>query len=244
MINQKITVITVCYNSSKTIERAIKSVLAQSYNDLEYLVIDGNSQDDTLAILASYKEQFAQKDITFSYISEPDQGIYDAINKGIKMATGSWVSIINSDDWLEENVLTADFAIHLQDNVDLLYGFVRFYRDGIATSQEVIFEPELPWGTMHHQGIIYRKELHNRYGYYSLANRVCSDYLFLASCFVNNAKFKFIDKLIAHFSHGGSHTQLAYHAGIEEAKIKLKFGFITRIEYYKKLIKAFSRKFL
>lgn len=244
MSNQKITIITVCYNSSKTIERTINSVLTQTYDDLEYLIIDGNSQDGTLEILNHYKEQFSQKGISYSYISEPDQGIYDAINKGIKMATGGWVSIINSDDWLEENTLSTEFAIHLQDDVDLLYGFVKFYRNGIATSQEVIFESELPWRTMHHQGIIYRKELHDCYGYYSLVNRVCSDYLFLASCFINKARFKFINKLIAHFSHGGSHTQLAYHAGVEEATIKLKFGFITKVEYYKKLIKAFSRKFL
>lgn len=89
----KISVITICYNSAKTIRRTLESVVTQTYQNLEYIVVDGGSTDETLAIVGEFKDTIAK------VISEPDSGIYDAMNKGVRMATGDWIHILNSDDF-------------------------------------------------------------------------------------------------------------------------------------------------
>ena len=94
----KTTIITVSYNSEATISRTIESVLMQEYRPLEYLVIDGDSKDKTVAIANSYGDRFRERGISFRIVSEPDKGIYDAMNKGIALATGEVIGILNSDD--------------------------------------------------------------------------------------------------------------------------------------------------
>ncbi len=239
-----ISIITICFNSEKTIRKTIESVLNQTYSKIEYILVDGKSTDGTVEIIKEYEPQFKEKGILYRYISEPDNGIYDAMNKGIRLAAGEWLGIMNSDDWYDCDALNEEIASMLTDDTDLLYGYVKEYRNNIATHQGVAFNTALPHGTMCHQGIIYRKQLHIKFGYYLTSYKICSDYLFLASCYKGNAKFKFSNKLIAHFRHGGAHTNLGYYAGVEEAEIQLKFGFISRAEYYKKIIKAFARRFL
>ena len=108
-MNPLISIITVCFNSSKTIRQTIESVLNQTYTNIEYILVDGKSTDNTVAIIEEYAPQFTAKGIVYRWVSEPDAGIYDAMNKGIKLATGEWIGIINSDDWYEldacENML-------------------------------------------------------------------------------------------------------------------------------------------
>ena len=98
----KFSIITVCFNSEKTIERTIRSVLNQTFSDYEYIIVDGASKDDTMKIVKSYEDKF---DGRLHYISEPDKGIYDAMNKGIRLAQGEIIGIVNSDDWLEDDSL-------------------------------------------------------------------------------------------------------------------------------------------
>ena len=92
----KFSIITATYNSGKTLRDTMESVLGQTYRDIEYLIIDGASTDDTLAIVRSYESRFGGR---LRYLSEPDHGIYDAMNKGLRMATGDVVGILNSDDF-------------------------------------------------------------------------------------------------------------------------------------------------
>ena len=100
----KITVITVCHNAAKTLEKTIKSVLNQTYPNIEYIIIDGGSTDDTVDIIKRYADRLAY------WISEPDKGIYDAMNKGIEVATGEWINFMNAGDtFYEEN--TIDFVL-------------------------------------------------------------------------------------------------------------------------------------
>ena len=99
----KFSIITPCFNSENTIERTLKSVLNQTYSMYEYIIVDGGSTDSTLDIIRSYKDFFGDK---LKVISEPDNGIYDAMNKGISWATGDFVGIVNSDDFYEEDCLT------------------------------------------------------------------------------------------------------------------------------------------
>ena len=96
------SIITICFNSSATIERTIKSVLAQTFTDYEYIIVDGGSKDSTLDIVKKYEPLFEGR---MKWKSEPDKGIYDAMNKGIMRSSGEIIGIVNSDDWLETNTL-------------------------------------------------------------------------------------------------------------------------------------------
>ena len=123
----KISVITATYNSGKTVRDTIESVLRQTYKDIEYIIVDGKSKDDTLEIVRSYESQFGER---IRYVSEPDKGIYDAMNKGIAMATGDVVGILNSDDFYTSNNVLEQVAKILSDtNIDAVYGDVHYVND-------------------------------------------------------------------------------------------------------------------
>ena len=120
----KITIITVAYNSAKTIRDTIESVLSQTYNDFEYIIVDGNSKDNTIDIVKGYEDRFNNR---LRWISEPDKGLYDAMNKGISMATGDIIGIINSDDFYHRNDIFEQVVSAFSDKqVDAIYGDVHF----------------------------------------------------------------------------------------------------------------------
>ena len=112
----KISLITVTFNSAATVRDTIESVLRQTYTDIEYLIVDGASKDETVSIIKDYYPKFGGR---LHYISEPDKGIYDAMNKGIKMATGDVIGILNSDDkYANENVLEKIVDFVLKEKLD------------------------------------------------------------------------------------------------------------------------------
>lgn len=125
----KVSIVTVSYNSEATIQRTIESVLNQTWSHLEYLIIDGASSDDTVNIAAKYQKAFEAKGMEYYIVSEKDHGIYDAMNKGIRMATGELVGIINSDDWYEPNALQCAVEYYEQQHYDLFYADLRMIGD-------------------------------------------------------------------------------------------------------------------
>ncbi len=117
MRNPKVSVITVTYNSSNVLERTIKSVVSQEYNNMEYLIIDGLSQDETVEIAERYKPFIS------TIISEPDKGVYDAMNKGMLFASGEWVVFMNAGDvFCNNEVLKTIFSLDIEENTAILYG--------------------------------------------------------------------------------------------------------------------------
>jgi glycosyltransferase involved in cell wall biosynthesis len=123
----KVSIITATYNSGKTLRHTIESVLHQSYQDIEYIIVDGGSKDNTLAILREYEIRFQGR---LRYVSEPDQGLYDAMNKGIIMATGELVGILNSDDFLNDaGVIQMVVDCMSSNDVDAIYGDVHYVND-------------------------------------------------------------------------------------------------------------------
>ena len=126
--NLKVSIITVAFNSAATISDTIKSVLAQSYKNIEYLIIDGCSQDNTLDIIREYEPHFQGR---LRWISEKDRGIYDAMNKGITMASGDIVGILNSDDFFTtDNVVEQMVKAFDDKDIDATYGDIHVIRDG------------------------------------------------------------------------------------------------------------------
>ncbi len=123
-----VSIITVSFNSEKTIERTVKSVISQTYKNLEYIIVDGGSGDKTVDIIKGYSEKYD----FISYTSEPDNGIYDAMNKGIERAGGEIIGIINSDDWYEENAVAIIVKSFLENGrkQGVYYGEMGLFKDG------------------------------------------------------------------------------------------------------------------
>lgn len=112
----KITVVTVCFNAEDLIEETIKSVIGQTHSDLEYIIIDGNSSDKTMEIVRKYADRISK------IISEPDNGIYDAMNKGIELATGEYINFMNAGDIFTDKDVVKDIVSNLEPSTDIIYG--------------------------------------------------------------------------------------------------------------------------
>ena len=123
----KVSIVTVTYNSAQTLVDAMKSVLEQTYHDIEYIIVDGASTDSTIDVIRQYEPQFKNR---LKWISEKDDGIYDAMNKGIQLATGDVVGILNSDDYFTSSDVIARMITAFRDGVDAVYGDVHFIHDG------------------------------------------------------------------------------------------------------------------
>ena len=202
----KISLITACYNSAKTIKTAMESVLSQKGVDIEYIVVDGGSTDETVAIVEEFsrKEHKGRKEgFEFKWMSERDRGMYDAINKGIKMATGDIVGILNADDVLASDDTLAHIADQfshkeqerqergeeIDRRVDCVYADIRFVKEG--ESVEALREASTvrycsaarwrPWmfrfaAMVPHPSFYVRRECFERLGGYSLDYRICADF--------------------------------------------------------------------
>ena len=119
----KVSVITVCFNAEKTIRDTIESVLSQSFTDFEYIIVDGKSKDNTNGIIAGFDDAFSAKGIEYKHVSEPDNGIYDAMNKGAGLASGEWIIFMNADDrFSDPEVLKDIFGDCDYSGYDVVYG--------------------------------------------------------------------------------------------------------------------------
>lgn len=195
------SIITVCFNSETTIERTIKSVLEQSYHDYEYILVDGASSDRTMEIIHKYEPLFQGR---MKVISEPDQGIYDAMNKGIKAASGELIGIVNSDDYYEKDALEKIAGAYQGYDYTIIYGLVRSVTDGKEVMVFLKNHEFLEKDMITHPSCFITKKLYERFGMYSLEYPYSSDYEFMLR--VNKEKeVKFIKiyEIITNFSTGG-----------------------------------------
>lgn len=211
----KISTITVTYNRAHVIRDAIESVLKQQYKNYEYIIVDGASNDNTINILKEYEPKFEGR---LRWISEPDKGLYDAINKGIKMAAGDVVGIINSDDFFHRDDIF-DIIENAFDNsqVDAIYGDERDVSESnvdkvIRVDKGNYFRT---WmyriGLMPaHQTFYARRELFERFGYYKTDYKIAADFeLMLRFAYVNHVKMKYIPEQILTFRTGGVSSQIS-----------------------------------
>jgi len=193
-MNYKISIITVCYNAENEIERTIQSVIDQTFHDYEYIIVDGASKDSTMDIVNKYSDRIHQ------IVSEPDSGIYDAMNKGTKIANGEWMIFMNAGDLFADNrVLENVFAISYPTTIQCLYSDIYMPDSkGNWSVCPMFFEN----GGLNHQSTIYRRELHNEFGLYVVTKKlIISDYLFFVR--LRNDQVKKIDTIIAYYKGGG-----------------------------------------
>lgn len=200
----KISIITVCFNSEKTIKDTIESVLKQSYKNYEYIIVDGKSSDNTLNIVKSYEKKFKGK---LRYISEKDKGLYDAFNKGIKMATGDIVGIINSDDILHDNDVFNKISQCDLSKYDGIYGDLVMYDQTLKIPKSIyIGKPgnyKLGWYPQH-PTLYVKKSVFEKYGFYKLDYKIAADYDFIIRILKNNVKLFYIDSVIVSMREGGA----------------------------------------
>lgn len=184
-----ISIITATYNSEKTIGDTIKSVLRQTYKDIEYIIVDGGSTDETISVVKSYENEFQGR---LKWISEKDRGIYDAMNKGIRMATGDVVGILNSDDFYTDvDILqTVADTFRQEDNIDAVYGDIHFVREDnldkcVRYYSSKMFSPFwLRFGFMPaHPSFYCRREVFAQSGFYRLDYKIGSDYEMMVRLF-------------------------------------------------------------
>ena len=208
----KISIITATYNSGKTLRDTIESVLRQTYTDFEYIVKDGGSKDDTLEIVKEYAPKFGDK---LKVISEPDQGIYDAMNKGIQMATGDVIGILNSDDFYTSadalQVIADTFA---NNDIDATYGDIHFVNDDDLSkcvryySSAIFRRSFMRLGLMPaHPSFYCKKAVYEKYGSFDTSYKVAADFEnLLRIIYVGNIKTKYIPKDFVTMRTGGAST--------------------------------------
>lgn len=185
----KISIITVNYNHKDGLERTVNSVLSQTYSDLEYIVIDGGSTDGSVAILANFADNADLKNV-FQYVSEPDKGTYDAMNKGLALATGDYVLFLNSGDVLASSHVLSD-VFSQEHRADLIVGRQYQLRNGRKCMAHRILSEEvnkqfLISNTLPHQATFIKRELLQRLGGYDLNFKIVADWVFWYDAIVNH----------------------------------------------------------
>jgi len=205
-----VTIITVALNSEKTIARTVESVLNQSYPQIEYILIDGASQDRTIAIAESYRTAFEKKeDWSFTVISEPDKGMYDALNKGAALAHGEIVGQINADDWYRPDGVAAMAQLYRQTGYDVAWGSLRMIGGKTWVKHAKI---GLLWTTSGfcHPAMFSKREILQKYPY--PLESTMDDFDFITAVHRDGRKILTVDKAIANFSfgQGGISTQKAF----------------------------------
>ncbi|KIQ20943.1 glycosyl transferase [Flavobacterium sp. MEB061] len=221
----KVSIITVCYNRKATIKQSINSVLDQDYPNIEYIIIDGNSSDGTQSIIESYSDKIAH------YISEPDKGMYDAINKGLKLATGDIIGLMHSDDVFYDNSVVSKIVntFLMSSNADAVYG------DGIYVTndaeEKIIrnriggqynFEKLKSGWLPLHPTVYIKKSIIEKYGYYSLDFKIASDTEFLLRyLFKYKINIIYMNEYVVKMKMGGLSTDYkrVFHVLSEDYKI-------------------------
>ena len=211
----KISLITACYNSEATIRTAIESVLSQKGVDVEYIIVDGGSKDGTVDIIKEYSTRSTRSTrLMFRWLSERDQGMYDAINKGIKMATGDIVGILNADDMFESPDTLAHIASAFVAGVDAVYADIRFVKDDLQTTSRYYSAEHwkpwmLQWGKMPpHPSVYIRRELFDRLGLYKLGYDIAADYeLLIRYLRKAGVKTRYLNECVVRMRMGGKSTR-------------------------------------
>lgn len=231
-----VSIVTVCYNSEKTIERTLQSVLQQTYQNFEYIIIDGKSQDDTLQIVKSYEDKFCGK---MRIVSEPDNGIYDAMNKGIRMASGELIGMINSDDYYETDaieVMTNEYS-KKREKYAILYGFQRNYEGEKETSCVLYHHDYLKRQMITHPTCFVTKSVYEDFGTFNLEYKSSADYEFMMRIYdTGKVHFYPVYRVIANFQMGGmSSSQVGYR---ETLTLQYKHGGLSKSRYIRTVIKS------
>ena len=231
----KISLITVCYNSESTIKDTLESVLKQTYDNYEYLIIDGLSKDNTLEIVKSYEPKFNGK---LKIVSEKDNGLYDAMNKGVNLASGDIIGIINSDDVLaHENVFKN--VINNIGNYDGIYSNLLMLDEKLDKPYRLFksckVKKVMGWH-MPHPTLYLKKDVYKKYGCFHIKYRIAADLDFMLRIIKTDLRFKYYNDYFVFMRAGGVSTDglKGYYKNFKESyqvlrKHNVRFALISNI---------------
>ena len=247
----KLSIITICYNSETSIERTIQSILNQTEPVYEYIIIDGKSKDNTYKIVCDYDKKFEEKGIIFKHISEKDKGISDAFNKGIALATGDLIGLINSDDELLPNSSKILNQKSNEVEADIYYGNC-IWVDGVRNKEYISkpghnLEKLLYYMILIHPSTFVKRSAYEQCGYFDITYKLCMDKELLYRMYKAGKKFAYIDQCLTKFKSGGISDTHFWAVHQEGSRMALQYGEpwvkVKIIEYYK-LLKNGSIKLL
>lgn len=223
----KVSIITPCLNSEKTIRQTIESVLKQTYSNIEYIIVDGGSSDGTLDIIREYESLFHGR---LRYISEPDCGIYNAMNKGIRLSKGEIIGIINSDDFYENDTVEQVLKYWNGSHNQVIYGYMRLLKNGRCMAISRDSHINLDENMITHPTCFVARKIYCKYGLFLENFKIAADYEFVLRLYKKyNVEFVRIPRVLANFRVGGiSSTD---REKVEKKNVQLRYGCINFWEY-------------
>lgn len=201
----RVTILTVAYNSEKTIARAIESVLNQTYSNIEYIIIDGASGDQTVQVAERYRASFLESGKTLRILSEKDRGMYDALNKGVRMAEGVLIGNINSDDWYEPNAVERMVAFYEEKQYDLAWADLRIIREGSSFIKKAHIGKLWTTAGFCHPTMFARRSVLLAYPY--ALEYMDADFDMVTRAHRDGRKICLLNETLANYSFGGMSTQ-------------------------------------
>ncbi len=219
----KFSIITICFNSESVISKTIESVLDQDFTgEVEYLIIDGSSRDDTVKIAESYKERFAEKGYDYIISSEPDKGIYDAMNKGIKKASGDLIGIINSGDWYEKVALKTVAETYSRSPFDMFYADINLIKpSGAVIVKHSRHDRIVTSRHWNHPTSFVTKKTYNELGLFRCEG-IHDDFEFLLRVKKAKKRIEIKNVILANFVTGGTSNSKSFKKSIGRIKDRYK----------------------
>lgn len=221
-----VSIVTITFNAEEVINKTINSVLMQDYLDFEYLFIDGKSPDKTIDIIESFRPMFEDKGVKFRVLSEPDKGIYDAMNKGIRLAEGEWLIMLNAGDAFVHESVLSDFFLNVDYNSDVVYGETiitenGFYKKRKTYSPEII-DRQLPFC---HQSVFVRTDVLRKYSF-DMKYKLAADYDLFVRMYKAGVKFEYVQKFVSVYDMTGISEKNAIRTNKEAALIRVNNGIV------------------
>ena len=219
-----VSIITVVRNGIKHLEQAIQSVLNQTYDNIEYIIIDGGSTDGTLDIIHSYDNQIAY------WVSEPDEGISDAFNKGIANSAGNIIGIVNADDWLSENQIETGVMALVQSSADFVFGNLLFHDSNGEIKYKMYGDPDyaniitskMPY--LCHPTVLAKRAAYEKIGLFDVKLNIAMDYEWLLRLHKQGGKGMYVKNLTGHMRVLGA-SDISYLKALGEVrKITIRYG--------------------
>lgn len=237
-MNNLLSVITVCYNSRQALERTFYSVLDQTYADFEYIIIDDGSKDGTLELIESFKEKFYRKGIDFKYISERDNGIYHAMNKGILMAQNKYIQLVNAGEVYTDPAVLEYVVKTMADSKHDIYFGDAFIVDGYIKKyfKSGPIENIKKYMAINHESTFVKKEVYvdNLYAY---KYKIASDYELMLKLYLKGYSFCHIPLAVIVFFTDGISSKKSTYTYVETQKIRIENGVLTKNPHNTKDIK-------
>ena len=225
----KVSIVTIAYNSEACIGKTIESVLDQTCEDIEYWIIDGASKDHTVEVAEQYRKQMEERGIDYHILSEPDGGIYDAMNKGIRQATGDIIGLLNSGDWYEPDTVETVLHTFETKQCELMFANIRMFRTNgesfVKKARLRKYQTSRDWN---HPTTFVRADIYKENPFRNLG--IHDDYGFYLQMCRQNRKIVTVDKVLANFTMGGASNHKSLKAA--RKRIRDRYQYCYRINGY------------